>query len=183
MNSKTHIIQEIKGLYKIIPMNFLRRTPGVFFDNLNADAFPRIDSIDRVIHLGGAISPGPIGDVHRPWYMHPNQDDNLIVLHGTRYVDIYKPDHGKIEQFVVTPNQIMKNNEIIFDGPAMLVWPRQVFHRIESSKETGSASINFATHYAGYDLNDNFNIYDVNIETGEYRVIREGFKDQEPGDM
>lgn len=174
----TESVKEVKDLYKIIPMQFLRRTPGVYFDNLEGDVFPKIDSIDRVIHEGGAISPGPVGEVENPWYMHPYQDDNLIVLYGTRYVDIYTPEHGRVESFIVTPNQIIKNGEVIFNGPAMLIWPKNVFHRIRSSEETGSASINFATHYEGYNIKDNFNIYDLNTETGEYKIIREGFRDQ-----
>ena len=25
--------------------------------------------------------------------------DNLMVLHGTRFIDIYTPEHGKVELF------------------------------------------------------------------------------------
>ncbi|WP_199221438.1 hypothetical protein [Desulfonatronum sp. SC1] len=52
-----------------------------------------------------------------------------------------------------------------------------MFHRITSGPE-GSASLNFAVHYDGLDMRTNFNIYDVNTGTGEYSVIREGFRDQ-----
>lgn len=171
------ILSEIPDFYRIIPLKRLRKTPGVSFDNVPMEYLPRIDAIDRVLHAQSAVSPGPVGDVDRPWYMHLSQDDNLIVLYGTRHVDIYIHDHG-MRGFTVTPTQILRDGTVLFDEPAMLVWPRFVFHRITSGPE-GSASLNFAVHYEGLDMRTNFNIYDLNIKTGEYRVIREGFRDQD----
>ena len=52
-----------------------------------------------------------------------------------------------------------------------------IFHRIISGSE-GSISINFATRTSKFDLADNFNIYDLNTNTGEYKVIRNGALDQ-----
>jgi hypothetical protein len=177
MLNEAEVFEEVPGLYKIIRLNLFRKTPGVVFDNVPTKAFPRIDAIDRVIHDGNAVSPGPVGDVERPWYMHPHQDDNLVVLCGTRFVDIYTRKHGKIESFIVAPHQIQKNGEVVFDGAAMLVWPRGVFHRIRS-RETGSAAINFAIHYEGIDIRTNFNIYDLDTDTGNFRMIRQGYIDQ-----
>jgi len=177
MLNDAEIFEEVPDLYKIIPLNLFRKTPGVIFDNVPTKAFSKISAIDRVIHDGNAVSPGTVGDVKRPWYMHQHQDDNLVVLYGTRYVDIYTRKHGKIESFVVTPHQIQKNGVVAFDGAAMLVWPRGVFHRIQS-REEGSAAINFAVHYEGIDMRTNFNIYDLDTETGRFRVIREGYRDQ-----
>ena len=101
----------------------------------------------------------------------------VIVLQGVRYVEIYTKAHGRIESFIITPERIEQNNRILFDGPGLLVWPRGVFHRIKSG-ENGSASINLATHYEGIDMRTNFNIYSLDIKTGEFRVIREGHLDQ-----
>ncbi len=170
------VFAEVQDFYRIVPLQQLRRTPGVFFDNVPMESLPRIDAIDRVIHAQSAVSPGPVGDVARPWYMHLSQDDNLIVLQGTRHVDIYLQAHGMLS-FTVTASQIIQDGNVIFDGPAMLVWPRFVFHRITSGPE-GSASLNFAAHYDGLDMRTNFNIYDLDLETGRYRVIREGIQDQ-----
>jgi len=182
MKQNERAVEEVEGLYRVIPLRVLRRTPGVAFDLVPTEALPHIDGLDRVVHEGGAVSPGPVGNIARPWYMHPNQDDNLIVLHGVRYVDIYTPAHGKVESFVVEPQRISRGESLAVDGPAMLVWPRGVFHRIKSSETLGSASLNFAVHYQGFDLKTNFNIYDLNPETGEYHVLREGHLDQ-PGDL
>ena len=171
------IFEEVPGLYRIIPLNLFRKTPGVVFDNVPVKAFSKISAIDRVIHVSNAVSPGPVGEIHRPWYMHTHQDDNLVVLHGTRHADIYTSAHGKIESFIVTPDQVKKNGKVVFDGPAMVGWPRGVFHRILSMEE-GSAAINFAVHHEGIAMRTNFNIYDLDTATGKFRVIREGYIDQ-----
>ena len=171
------IIAEIQGLYKVVALQPFRKTEGVSFDILPRNLVPKVDAVDRVIHKNRAVSPGPVGDISRPWYMHPYQDDNLIVLQGVRYVEIYTKIHGRIESFVITPERIEHNNKILYDGPGLLVWPRGVFHRIRSG-DNGSASINLATHYEGIDMKTNFNIYDVDIETGKFRVLREGHLDQ-----
>ena len=104
--------------------------------------------------------------------------DNLVVLHGTRFVDIYIKKYGRIKSFEVTPKKVAENGKVIYEGAAMLVWPRGVFHRIRSSDE-GSSAINFAVHYEGIDMRTNFNIYDIDLNTGRFKVIREGFKDQQ----
>jgi hypothetical protein len=171
------IFKEEEGLYKIIPLKLFRKTKGVSFDILPKEIVPKVDAVDRVIHSKSAVSPGPVGDVAEPWYMHPHQDDNLMVLQGVRHVDIYTTAHGKIESFVVTPNEIMQDGRTIYDGAALLVWPRGVFHRVKSLEE-GSASVNLATHYEGIDMRTNFNIYDLDIQTGKFKVIREGHLDQ-----
>ena len=173
------IIDEVPGLYRIIPLQVFRKTQNVTFDFVPVDLLPRIDAIDRVLHESHATSPGPVGNIERPWYMHPFQDDNLIVLYGTRHVEIYRHEHGKVEKFTVTPHEIVREGEVIYKGGAMLVWPCKVFHRIQSDAQ-GSASLNLAVHYEGFDIRTNFNIYQLDIATGEYGVIREGYLDQSP---
>lgn len=171
------IIKEIPGLYRIIELSLFRKTPGVTFDLFPMEVVPHIDSIDRVLHDHSAVSPGPVGEVERPWYMHTAQDDNLIVLSGRREVDIYTPEHGRVEHFTVTPDRVLHNGETVYEGGAVLIWPKGVFHRIVSGPE-GSASINLAVHHPGFDIRTNFSIYDLDTETGDYRVIREGYRDQ-----
>lgn len=174
---KNFVIAEIPGFYKVVALQPFRRTEGVSFDILPREIVPKVDAVDRVIHKSSAVSPGPVGDVLEPWYMHPFQDDNLMVLQGVRHVDIYSRKHGRIESFVVTPDRVEHGGKILYDGPALLVWPKTVFHRIKSGPD-GSASINLATHYEGIDMRTNFNIYDLDTDTGKFRVIREGHLDQ-----
>jgi len=171
------IIEDVPGLYKIIPLKVFRKTQKVTFDFVPIDLLPRIDAIDRVIHESNAMSPASVGSVERPWYMHPHQADNLIVLYGTRHVEIYTPKYGKIEKFTVTPHEVLKDDKVIHVGGAMLCWPTGVFHRVQSDSE-GSASLNLAVHYEGFDIRTNFSVYNLSATTGEYEVIREGHLDQ-----
>jgi len=164
-------------MYRIIPLRVLRRTKGVKFDEMVPSDIPKIDGIDRVIHAPNSISPGSIHHIKRPWYMHPYQDDNLMVLQGTRFVDIYCPKQKQKASFIITPDKIYKNNFLYCDYPALIVWPAGIFHRIISGPE-GSISINFATRHPEFDLKDNFNIYDLDTNTGEYNIIKDGYQDQ-----
>jgi len=176
-----YIIAQIENLYQVIQLKEFRKTPGVSFDVMTKTMVPRVDAIDRVIHDAGALSPGPVGEVARPWYMHTHQADNLFVLYGQRTIEIYTPAHGRVETFEVTPEYVDHNGRRLYTGAAVLVWPVGVFHRIQSGAG-GSASINLATHYEGFNIETNFNIYDLDTATGEYRLIREGFKDQKTGE-
>jgi hypothetical protein len=171
---------QIPGLYHLIPLQELRRTPGVSFDSVGLSDIGEVAAIDRVIHVRGAVSPGPVGYVPRPWYMHTHQVDNLIVLHGTRYVELYAPEHGCVEHFTVTPNRILHGREVLVEGGAILGWPVGVFHRITSCDKEGSASLNLAIHTSGFDPRTNFSIYDLEVASGQFRVIRSGHLDQ-PG--
>lgn len=176
MNSKQKI-NKIDGLFHIVSMKIFRETEGVRFDIVPNEFLNKVAGVDRVIHLSNAISPGRINDVERPWYMHTAQGDNLVVLHGERHVDLYSKSHGKMEKFIVTPDKIYMNNELIFDGPGILAWPPHVFHRVES-KEQGSASFNFAYRDENFNVDDNFSIYRLDTNSGEYGVLRAGKEDQ-----
>lgn len=171
------ILDEEPGFYRVIALKPFRKTEGVAFDILPKGLVPRIDGVDRVLHRSGAVSPGPVAGVERPWYLHPHQDDNLMVLHGRRFVDICREGATRVLSFEVAPDEIVKEGKVVHRGGAMLVWPRGVFHRIRSADE-GSASVNFATRHEGFDIRTNFSIYDLDLKTGSFRVIREGHKDQ-----
>jgi hypothetical protein len=170
------VIREIPGVYRIVALKLFRRTAGVTFDIVPLDLFPKIDAIERVIYEGNASSPARIGDVVRPWFMHPAQEDHIVVLQGARKVDLYHPSVGKIETFIVTPHEIAHNNQVVFRGGAILSWSAGVFHRIMSD-EKGSASFNFVVRLDGFDKNTLYNIYDLDVKTGEHHVIREGIAD------
>ncbi len=169
-------ILEVKGLFQIIALKKFRATEGVAFDIIPNELLKNLSGIDRVLHKTSAMSPGALNGVERPWYMHTHQKDNLIVLAGERHVELYSKNHGKVESFVVTPDRIYQNGQLITDEPCMLVWPDGVFHRVFSPE--GSASLNLATRVNGYSNDTNFSIYDLNTDTGEFKVAREGHLDQ-----
>ena len=169
--------QSVADVAFLIPLDELRNTPSVDFHYLPLDFVKEINAIDRVEHAVGAFSPVAKNvSVKRPWYMHPNQEDNLLVLNGTREINLYTVKHGKIETFEVSPSLIKHEGEIIFEGPALLGWGTHVFHRVHSPQ--GSISINFARHFEGFGIDTNFNIYDLNTDTGSFSMIRAGHLDQ-----
>lgn len=165
-------------LCTILPLSPLRKTEGVSFDSLPTELLLNSNGGERVLHNHGAQSPGPVGDVEHPWYCHKAQDDHLLVLAGHRWVELYHPDCKQIYKFRVSSHSIALDNDVIYEGGAILRWKAGVFHRIVSSKSLGSASLNFAIRNDGFDLQHEFDIHDLTIETGESRVIREGYLDQ-----
>jgi len=175
-----YIVAQEDGFWRVIKLKPLRRTPGVYFDIVPMEFLPRVDGIDRVVHEHGAVSPGSVGEVTRTWYYHPFQEDNLLVLQGQRTAEIYNLERKRVEVFAVTPDKVTYNRSVIHEGPCMLVWPTKVFHRIISGEE-GSVSLNFAVRYPGFDIDTNFNIYDLDTATGELTLLRLGKVDQGNG--
>lgn len=68
-------------MFELIPYSKFRDTPSVrFFDITIANSNAR----DLVFHDGPAVSPNNTSDDHWQFYMHPNQEDNLLALTGGR---------------------------------------------------------------------------------------------------
>ncbi len=170
------ILDRVDGFFTITALQTFRKTAGVLFDAVPVGALPSIQAIDRVLHARGAFSPGSVEGVERPWYMHHGQEDNLVVLAGFRDVELYRD--GRPARFRITPEQIDKDGALFADRAVMLSWPTGVFHRIISSPESGSASINLAVRHPWFDLKTEFNIYDLDAATGRFRIVREGHLDQ-----
>ena len=165
----------MSDIFKIIPAKEFRNTENVQFHFI--PLFENLKGMDLVKHGENAISPGRIEDVERPWYMHPHQVDNLIVFNGKRQVELFRKGDKAIVSLDVTPEKIIQDGKVLYEGPAVLSWPTLTFHRIESGDE-GSYSLNFAVRGEEFDIKTNFSIYDLNTMNGEYEVIREGARDQ-----
>jgi hypothetical protein len=159
----------------IIPLKLLRKTPNVEFYTI-PKVTQNLSAVDKVIHKKGAKSPQIKGDKKHYWYMHPHQQDQLIVHEGKRIVELYSKKHGKIETFEVTSKGVKHNKTYLYKGPCIFGWPRNVFHRVTSP--IASISTNYARHYKGFDIKTNFNIYDIDETKGTHWVVREGHKDQ-----
>lgn len=172
----------VPGVAYITPLTVLRETPKVDFHDLPQDLIKEIAAIDRVEHGVGAFSPVAKDQPSlRAWYMHPHQEDNLLVLQGKRKIELYTVEHGKVEYFEATPHSIKHNGEIIAEGPTLLGWGTHVFHRVESPE--GSVSMNFARHFEGFSIKENFSIYTLDTDTGKYEMVRKGELDQPVQDI
>ncbi len=165
----------IDHLCFIIPLKTLRSTPKVHFFSIDG-VIDGLSGVDLVIHKPGGKSPLIAGDETWYWYMHTDQEDKLVVHQGKRIVELYSTKHGKVEQFEVTADAIYHNGKKIHDGAAILGWEPYVFHRVHSPE--GSISTNYAKRLEGFDIDTNFNIYQLDTESGEYRLARLGALDQ-----
>jgi len=173
-NRSKDIVKKEEGLFHIIPLKRLRHTNKVDFDVMSF--FEEFNWIDIVTHQEWARSPWSVWNKENLWYMHKAQEDNLITLSGNRYVELYDMKNKKVERFEISHELIKHNWEIIHEGPAILGWPVWVFHRNYSPK--GSVSMNFAVRTEGFNLDTEFNIYDLKIESWEYEVTRIWKEDQ-----
>lgn len=165
---KEKIIVSEPWVWYIIPIKKLRETTSVEFD-----AFPlfrEINGIDIVKHEPGARSPSLPNWDYDVWYMHPGQEDNLITLCWNRLVELYNPNTKLVEIFEISHEQIKLNWKIIHEWPAILGWNINIFHRNHSPE--GSVSENFAVRDKNFNLDTEFNIYKLDIKTGEYEIAR-----------
>lgn len=175
-----HVI--VPGMCYYIPLQELRMTPKVDFHSIPLLNEEGIGNIQRVVHQKGAQSPSVAGmEDKQPWYMHPHQQDNCLMLGGERVVDLYTKEEGK-KTFRATIDKLTwEDGTVIYEGPHIFGWYKDVFHRPNSPE--GSVALFFVMHTEGFDLNTEFNIYELDEETGEYSVLREGFKDQPSRDI
>ncbi len=169
---------QFPDLFTIQPLSPLRKTEGVSFSSVPVELLTHCSSGEQVIHGKGAHSPGPVGDVERPWYCHHHQDDHLLVFSGAREIELYLPEYERSVLLLVTPESVYVDGELFYEGAALVCWKAGVFHRIESSPILGSACFNFALYYEGFDIRHEFDIYDLDIQSGESWVIRSGYLDQ-----
>ena len=165
----------IENLCFILPLKPMRSTPNVSFFSVEG-VVDDLSGVDLVIHDVGGKSPLIAGDDTWYWYMHTDQEDKLVVHHGTRFVELYSEKHGQIEKFEVTSEAIFHNGQKIYDGAAILGWEPYVFHRVHSP--LGSVSTNYASRLPGFEIDTNFNIYQLDTETGAYKTARLGALDQ-----
>ena len=194
-NSEAHAETPLcaPGFWEVIPLEMFRQRQDVTFSKVPMERFCHqcapLNGIDHVVHGPNAQSPGYVKE-KLGWYMHPHQQDNLIVLAGTRDVVLRRTmtdsegrrcaeAETREEVFHVTPTQIKRNGTVIHNGPAMLRWEPFVLHRVTSGPE-GSTSLNFAGRTKHFDIDHEFDIYhfEEGLDSGLLTVIRKGKKDQ-----
>jgi len=174
MSNERQVIYE--GMCYFIPLSMLRETPKVQFHFVPSLLEEGVASIQRVKHEPGALSPSVEGlNDEQPWYMHKHQEDNCMVLSGERVIDLYTKEHG-LKTFIATEDSLIHEGEVLIDEPFVIGWYMNVFHRPNSPK--GSTSIFITRHAEGFDFDTEFNIYHLELSTGEYEVLREGRLDQ-----
>lgn len=163
-------------LFHVIPFELLRHTENVDFHSI--PYLDQINSMERVVHSSWAISPWKVWNINEWWYMHSHQEDNLIIMSWNRIVELYHPKFSKwkIERFELDENYIKHNWKIICEWPWILGWPSWVYHRNNSPE--WSSSLNLWIRFNWFNISTEFNIYDIDLETNNIKMIRKGSLDQ-----
>lgn len=131
-------------MFELIPFHKFRDTPKVqFFDITIATSNAR----DLVYHDGPAVSPNNTSDGYWQFYLHPNQEDNLLALAGGR--TFYLVNFGWQQPFHVVRLEA---------GGDILRIPPGTFHR-SISDPNGSLVLNQAVRAARATLESEFRVY------------------------
>lgn len=132
-------------MFTLIPYQKFRDTPSVrFFDITIANSNAR----DLVFHEGAAVSPNNSAAGHWQFYLHPNQEDNLLALTGGR--TFYLVNFSWEIPFHMV--RLKANGDILQIPPG-------TFHRSVSDKE-GSLVLNQAVRTAQATVASEFRVYD-----------------------
>ena len=131
-------------MFELIPYQKFRDTPSVrFFDITIAQSNAR----DLVFHDGAAVSPNNSSQGYWQFYLHPNQEDNLLALSGGRTFYLinfaWKCPFHKV--------RLEANGDILRIPPG-------TFHR-SVSDPAGSLVLNQAVRTAKATLEGEFRVY------------------------
>jgi hypothetical protein len=131
-------------MFELIPYHKFRDTPSVRFFDIT---IPNSNARDLVFHEGPAISPNNTSDGYWQFYMHPNQEDNLLALSGGR--TFYLVNFSWEYPFHIV--RLEANGDI-------LRLPPGTFHR-SVSDPNGSLVLNQAVRTAKATIEGEFRVY------------------------
>jgi hypothetical protein len=131
-------------MFELIPYQKFRDTPSVrFFDITIANSNAR----DLVSHEGAAVSPNNSAEGYWQFYLHPNQEDNLLALSGGR--TFYLVNFSWEKPFHIV--RLEANGDILRIPPG-------TFHR-SVSDPAGSLVLNQAVRTARATVASEFRVY------------------------
>jgi hypothetical protein len=132
-------------MYELISYEKFRDTTGVKFFDIT---IPTSNVRDLVIHTGPAISPPDTASGDWQFYLHPHQEDNLLVVSGSRTFYLVNFDWEYPFQIVNLDTE-----------RGILQIPRGTFHRSVSSPQ-GSIVVNQAVRDPQGTVKSEFVVYD-----------------------
>lgn len=131
-------------MFELIPYEKFRDTPSVRFFDVT---IPNSNARDLVFHDGPATSPNNSPEGYWQFYMHPNQEDNLLALTGGR--TFYLVNFSWKRPFHMV--RLEANGDILRIPPG-------TFHRSVSDPE-GSLVLNQAVRTAKASVESEFRVY------------------------
>lgn len=153
-------------MFELISFHRFRDTPSVqFFDITVADSNAR----DLVFHDGPATSPNNSAQGGWQFYLHPNQEDNLLAVSGGR--TFYLVNFAWEYPF----------HEVRLDANRhILRLPPGTFHR-SVSDPNGSLVINQAVRTAQATVQSEFRVYNSDDIPRLRRLLTSGLRPQRHG--
>ena len=136
-------------MFELISYERFRDTPSVRFFDITIETS---NARDLVVHTGPAVSP-PNNSFNNAWqfYLHPNQEDNLLAVSGGR--TFYLVNFSWEEPFHI----VRLENQ-----GSILRIPTGTFHR-SISDLTGSVVLNQAVRKKGISLEREFRVFDSSV--------------------
>lgn len=131
-------------MFELIPYHKFRDTPSVRFFDIT---IPNSNARDLVFHEGPAVSPNDSSEGYWQFYLHPNQEDNLLALSGGR--TFYLVNFSWKTPFHIV--RLKANGDI-------LRLPPGTFHRSVSDSQ-GSLVLNQAVRTASATVESEFRVY------------------------
>lgn len=131
-------------MFELIPYHKFRDTPSVRFFDIT---IPGSNARDLVFHEGPAVSPNNTSQGFWQFYMHPNQEDNLLALTGGR--TFYLVNFAWSQPFHIV--RLQANGNILRIPPG-------TFHR-SVSDPAGSLVLNQAVRTAKATIDNEFRVY------------------------
>lgn len=131
-------------MFELIPYEKFRDTPNVRFFDIT---IPNSNARDLVFHDGPAVSPNNSATGYWQFYLHPNQEDNLLALTGGR--TFYLVNFAWEQPFHIV--RLEANGDILRIPPG-------TFHR-SVSDPNGSLVLNQAVRTAKASVASEFRVY------------------------
>ncbi|MDA0265607.1 MAG: redox protein [Cyanobacteria bacterium] len=153
-------------MFELLPFHRFRDTPSVqFFDITVTDSNAR----DLVFHQGPAVSPN--NDARKAWrfYLHPNQQDNLLTVSGGRTFHL------------VNFTWAYPFHEVRLEANRFILQiPPGTFHRSVSDPK-GSLVINQAVRTEAATVESEFRVYNSAEIPRLHRLLTSGLRPQRHG--
>ncbi len=131
-------------MFQLIPYQKFRDTPSVRFFDIT---IPNSNARDLVFHDGAATSPNNSPEGYWQFYLHPNQEDNLLALTGGR--TFYLVNFAWDDPYHMV--RLEANGEILCIPPG-------TFHRSVSDPD-GSLVLNQGVRTAKATVQSEFKVY------------------------
>tara|TARA_Y100000389_G_scaffold194699_1_gene225065 strand:- start:2827 stop:3345 length:519 start_codon:yes stop_codon:yes gene_type:complete len=143
-------------MFRLLQLGSLKRLTNYKVDNVIHQDIAKITGIYRETHGSNVMSP--IGTEYvfkefhmnctdndegsKCWYANDFERNNLMVLSGSRTIELYCYVRKTREILTINEDNIYRNGKLYYGSPAMISWDGSIYHRTISGFK-GCVSINF----------------------------------------